>query len=591
MTQVYVENSHGIIEGLDYDQSRAFGDRLNTELTYQGNRIKFVPTRYALDLIVAEYGRDVFHPGCRFAWATFYKEKPKAEVEFEWVTQPYDHQREWFGIIKDMPYFALEWEMGLGKSKTILDVCQWAYAKGELDALLVVTLNGVHRKWVEKEVPAHFPKGKADAAFWNTGRVDAGMWTGENARNRVSIVDSPKFAVATINFESVHRAKGLKFCERFLRSRKCAIVVDESQYIKTPGAAVTKALLNKLKKLSERRFITTGTMSTGSTEDPWSQYSFLDSNIVDNMKFHQWKAEFTEQEQVGDMTYEGWEYDKFLKTSVKVLKPVMTVVGYKNEEKMCKMLDPFRSRLLKEDCLDLPPKVYRMRSFQMTDNMHRAYTQMSKDFLVNIKGGQTMTATMAMVKMVRLLQIAQGYVVPDDADPLDDSVPGIALDDKNPRIEALMQEMEKVRNKGIIWSYSRYSLGLIADALRTAYGDASVIEYHGGVSSDQKARNLDLFKEDPTRWFVGNPQSGGVGIDLVEADQMCYYNNSHNLGLRLQSEDRFHRIGQESDSCTITDLECLGTIDRPQLRALRDKRDVAAKISGDILRSWLTEAV
>lgn len=591
MVQVYVENAHGIIEGLDYDMSRSLGDRLNTEVEYQGLRIKFVPTKYALDLLVSEFGRDVFHSGCRFAWASFYKERPKADVEFEWVTEPYDHQREWWSIIKDMPYFSLEWEMGLGKSKTILDVCQWAYAKGELDGLLVVTLNGVHRKWVEKEVPAHFPKGKADAAFWNTNIVDNGMWTGPNARNRTSIVDSEKFAVATINFESVHRAKGLKFCERFLRSRKCAIVVDESQYIKTPGAAVTKALLNKLKKLAERRWITTGTMSTGSTLDPWAQYSFLDSNIVDNMKFHAWKAEFAEQEQVGDKTFEGWEYDKLLKTSVKVLKPVMTVTGFKNEEKLCKMLDPFRSRLLKEDCIDLPPKVYRMRSFEMTDNMRRAYSQMSKDFLVEIKGGQTMTATMAMVKMVRLLQIAQGYVVPDDADPLDDKVPGIPLDDKNPRIEALMQEMEKVRNKGIIWSYSRYSLGLIADALRTAYGDASVIEYHGGISADQKARNLDLFKEDPTRWFVGNPQSGGVGIDLVEADQMAYYNNSHNLGLRLQSEDRFHRIGQESDSCTITDLECLGTLERPQLRALKAKKDTAAKISGDILRSWLTEAV
>ena len=591
MVQVYVENAHGIIEGLDYDESRALGDRLNTELEYQGTRIKFVPTRYALDLLVSELGAASFHPGCRFAWATFYKDKPKQEVEFEWVTQPYDHQREWFGIIKDMPYFSLEWEMGLGKSKTILDVCQWAYAKGELDALLVVTLNGVHRKWVEKEVPIHFPKDKAHAAFWNTNIVDSGMWYGPNARNRTSIVDSDRFAVATINFESVHRAKGLKFCERFLRSRKCAIVVDESQYIKTPGAAVTKALLNKLKKLSERRWITTGTMSTGSTLDPYCQYDFLDSNIVDNMKFHQWKAEFAHEEQVGNLTFEGYEYNKLLKTTTKVLKPVMTVTGYKNEEKLCKMLDPFRSRLLKSDCLDLPPKVYRMRSFSMSENMHRAYMQMSNEFLVDIKGGQTMTASMAMVKLVRLSQIAQGYVVPDDADPLDDSVPGIPLDDKNPRIEALMQEMEKVRNKGIIWSYSRYSLGLIADALRTAYGDESVIEYHGGVSQDQKSKNLLLFKEDKTRWFVGNPQSGGVGIDLVEADQMAYYNNSFNLGLRLQSEDRFHRIGQESDSCTITDIECLGTIDRPQLRALKDKKDVASKISGDILRSWLTESV
>jgi len=592
MPEVYVENAHGIVEGLDYDASRSLGDRLNTEVEYQGTRIKFVPTRYALDVLVADLGRGTFHPGCRFAWGSFYKEKLKAEGEFEWVTQPYDHQREWFGIIKDMPYFSLEWEMGLGKSKTILDVCQWAYSKGELDGLLVVTLKDVHRKWVEKEVPTHLPKGMADAAFWNTGRVDAGMWTGPNARNRTSIVESDKFSVATINFESVHRAKGLKFCERFLRSRNAAIVVDESQYMKTPSAAVTKALLNKLKKLAKRRFITTGTMSTGSTLDPWAQYSFLDSNIVaPYYKFHQWKANFAVEEQVGDKTFEAWEYDKDTKKSKKVEKPVMAVTGFKNEEELCRMLDPYRSRLLKEDCLDLPPKIYRMRSFEMSENMRRAYMQMSKEFLVDIDGGRTMTAKMAMTKLVRLQQIACGFVVPDDADPLSEDVPGIALDDKNPRIEALMQEMERVRNKAIIWSYKRYCLRSIADELRTAYGDASVVEYHGGVGPEQKAKNLLLFKEDRVRWFVGNPQSAGVGLDLVEADNMAYHDNSHNLGLRLQSEDRFHRIGQESDSCTITDIECLGTIDRPQLRSLKEKRDIAGAISGDILRSWLTEAV
>jgi hypothetical protein len=251
MAEVLVENAFGVVEGLDYNRSRDLGDRLNTEVIYQGTRIKFKPTRYALDLLVKELGRDSFHPGCRFAWSSFYSTKEQKDVEFNWVTSPYNHQREWWAAIKDMPYFALEWEMGLGKSKTILDICQWAHAKGDLDGLLVITLKGVHRKWVEKEVPAHLPKGFADAAYWNANVVDNGMWTGAS-RNRVSIVDSPKFAVATINFESVHRAKGLKFCERFLRSRKCAIVIDESQYIKTPGTAITKAAM-KLGKMAERR--------------------------------------------------------------------------------------------------------------------------------------------------------------------------------------------------------------------------------------------------------------------------------------------------------------------------------------------------
>lgn len=590
MPEVLVENTWGVIEGLGYEASRSLGDRLNTEIQFQGVRVLFKPTRYALDLLVKELGRDAFHPGCRFAWAHFYREAAQQEVEFDFVTDPYAHQREWWSIIKDMPYFALEWEMGLGKSKTILDVCQWAYSKGDLDGLLVVTLKGVHRKWIEKELPEHFPKGKWDGAYWNPNLVDNGMWFGRDARNRTDLVKSERFAVASINFESVHRAKGLKFCERFLRSRKAAIVVDESQHIKTPSTAITKAML-KLGKMAERRWITTGTMSTGSTLDAWSQYTFLDPKIVNGMPYHAFKAEFALEEQVGDKTFEAWEYDKATGKSRKVEKPVMTVVGFKNEDKLRQMLDPYRSRLLKADCLDLPEKLYRMRSFEMTDNMRRAYMSMTQQFLAEFEGGRTMTASMAMVKMVRLQQIACGFWVPDDADPTAEAIVGQPLDDKNPRIEALMQEVEKARNGAIIWAYWRYSLREIAAAMREAYGDADVVEYHGGISDEDKARNLRLFQERKATKFVGNPMSGGTGIDLVQADSMFYYNNSFNLGLRLQSEDRFHRIGQESTSCTITDIECLGTIDRPQLRALKEKRDVSAAVSGDILKSWLVEAV
>lgn len=593
MVEVRVENAFGIIEGLDYERSRDIGDRLNTELEFQGLRVRFKPTRYALDLLVAELGAAAFHPGCRFAWASFYKkldDSDRAPVEFDFVTKPYDHQREWWSIIKDMPYFALEWEMGLGKTKTVLDVCQWLYARGDIDALLVITLKGVHRKWVEKEVPKHFPAGKSHAAYWKRTLVDNGMWYGPNGRERTSIVKSDRFAVATINFESVHRKAGKKFCERFLRSRRCAVVVDESHNIKAPTAAATKACIS-LGKKAKRRYIMTGTMSTGSTLDAWSQYTFLDPSIVGHMKYWAFKHEFATMEAVGDKTFLAWEKSPLTGKPEQVEKPVMAVTGFKNEAKLAAMLDPYRTRLLKDDCLDLPPKLYRMRSFEMSDNMRRAYESMSREFLVELEGDRTMTANMALVKLVRLQQIACGYAVPDDADVFAEDVPGIALDDNNPRTEALMQEVEKISGSGIVWSYKRYSLRQIADALRTAYGEASVAEYHGGVNDDDKARNLVRFQEERARWFLGNPMSGGTGIDLPQAQDMIYHDNSFNLALRLQSEDRFHRIGQLGSSCTITDIECLGTIDRPQLGALKDKKDIAAKVSGDVLKAWLTSAV
>lgn len=589
MPEVVVENEWGVVEGLTFDQVKALGPRLNTETQAAGLRLKFKPTRAALDLLVAEFGRDAFHPGCRFAWAYLYKKVERAPVDFEFVTPPYNHQREWFSLIKDLPYFALEWEMGLGKSKTVLDVCQWAYATGELDAVLVVTLKDVHRKWIDKEVPAHLPKGFADAAWWNTNAVDAGMWFG-TSRARTPLIKSPKFAVASMNFNVIHRKKGEEWAKRFLSQRKCMLVVDESHWMKSPDSETTKAL-HRLGKLADRRMIMTGTLTGGSPLDAWAQYYFLDPKIVNGMKYWQFKSEFAVEKELPGVTYEGWETDPVTKKSVKVQKPVKTITGYKNEERLKNMLDPYRSRLLKEDCLDLPPKLYRMRSFEMSDAMRKAYTEMQSDFLAQLSDGRTMTATMAITKMLRLQQIACGFVTPDGLDPSDEAVTGEALDKNNPRVEALMQELQKVNGKGIIWSYWRYSLREIAAALREAYGDASVVEYHGGISQEGKFRAQKEFQDGSPRWFVGNPQSAGTGIDLYAAQDMFYFNNSHNLILRLQSEDRFHRIGQKGTSCTITDLECLGSVDRPQLRALKSKQDIAATISGDILKQWLTEAV
>lgn len=594
MATISVEGPNGVVDGFaSYEERNDVAESLDTEITVQGMRVLFKPTRFAIDTLLARFGKESFAEGCRFAWGHFYKKVERQSSTFQFVTEPYDHQREVFEHMKNLKVFSLEWEMGLGKSKTILDTCMFANALPEddplqIDALLVVTLKGVHEKWVYKEVPTHMPEGFADAAYWQPTRADQGMWFGPNTRSRTPLHKSKKFAVATINFESVHRKKGLEWCLRFMRSRNCAIVLDESHHIKSVTSATAKAVL-KLGKLAVRRWISTGTISGGSTLDPYAQYNFLSSDIVDNMKYWQWKDEFTIQKELGDKTFETWEYNATLGRRVKVEKPVMIVTGFKNEDKMRKMLDPYRSRLLKKDCLNLPDKLYRLRSFEMTDSMRKAYEGMLKEFQSELAGDRTMTATMAMTKLVRLQQIACGFVTPDDTDPLDEGVPGESLDKKNPRIEALMEEIEKT-SSGVIWAYWRYSLREIAAAVREAYGDARVVEYHGGVSNALKKDGLQKFHEGKADWFIANPQSGGTGIDLYMTSQTFYFNNSFNLIQRLQSEDRTHRIGQ-TEPCTYTDLECLGTVDRPQLRALKSKKDVAESISGDNVAEWLTAAV
>ena len=67
---------------------------------------------------------------------------------------------------------------------------------------------------------------------------------------------------------------------------------------------------------------------------------------------------------------------------------------------------------------------------------------------------------------------------------------------------------------------------------------------------------------------------------------MIYYSNSFSLEKRLQSEDRAHRIGQDR-SVLIIDLAAERTVDLHVIRALREKYDIAASVTGDRLREWI----
>jgi len=88
------------------------------------------------------------------------------------------------------------------------------------------------------------------------------------------------------------------------------------------------------------------------------------------------------------------------------------------------------------------------------------------------------------------------------------------------------------------------------------------------------------------RFFVGQPKTGGYGITLTAANTVIYYSNSYDLEIRLQSEDRAHRIGQ-SNKVTYIDLVSPGTIDEKILGALRSKIDIAGQVLGEDVQDWL----
>ena len=156
------------------------------------------------------------------------------------------------------------------------------------------------------------------------------------------------------------------------------------------------------------------------------------------------------------------------------------------------------------------------------------------------------------------------------------------------RIDELIDLLEEVEGKVIIWANYVYDIKQIVKAVSKKYGEDSIVQYYGAVEAEKRQSNIEKFQDPDSkaRFFVGNPQTGGYGITLTAANNMIYYSNGYDLEKRLQSEDRAHRIGQKK-SVTYVDFIAPKTVDEKIVKALRNKIDIASKVMGEELKSWI----
>ena len=254
------------------------------------------------------------------------------------------------------------------------------------------------------------------------------------------------------------------------------------------------------------------------------------------------------------------------------------VMGYRRLDELNKKLESFSYRVLKEDCLDLPEKVYMKRIITLTPEQKKMYSEMKKFALTELKGKKT-TATSALAQLVRLHQITCGHLTTDD---------GEIRTLKNNRIKELLDILEEVDGKVIIWAVYRHDIKKITSVLSERYGTKCVESFFGDTLDRDRQDIVDRFqdRESDLRFFVGNPKTGGYGLTLTASHTVIYYSNSYDLEVRLQSEDRAHRISQDK-KVTYIDLITEGTVDELIVKNLRSKINLATKILGEDLKKWL----
>jgi len=477
---------------------------------------------------------------------------------YKFKTEPYAHQIKALEKSWAQETYGLFMEMGTGKSKVLVDNIAMLYDRGAIRGALIVAPKGVYKNWDQIEFPVHMPEHvEYTKVLW-----EANITKKKQFELDTLFDDKGDLKILIMNVEALSTQKGLDFAHSFLNIflGRALIGIDESTTIKNPTAKRTKNIL-KIGNLAKYRRILTGSPVTKSPLDLFSQCLFLDPYHLGYDSYYAYRARYAH---MLDRNFGG--------------RRVQIVGSYRRLDELALKLEKFSYRVLKEDCLDLPEKVFTKRSIELTPEQKKVYDQM-KQMALAMLDGKVMSTVNVMTQLMRLHQVTCGHFKADD---------GTITHLKNNRLDSLMQLLEETDGKVIIWANYVEDIKNIVGSLKKAYGDDSTVEYHGSVDSTLRQDNIALFQEknSPTRYFVGNAQTGGYGITLTAANTVVYYSNNYDLEKRLQSEDRAHRIGQ-TGSVTYVDLIAEETIDEKIVKSLRSKINIANEIMGEDLKDWI----
>jgi len=476
-------------------------------------------------------------------------------MNYKFKTKPYAHQMTALEKSWNRETYAYFMEMGTGKTKVLIDNLAMLYDKGKVNGALIIAPKGVVGTWYTNELPTHLPNHIENVTV---------LWQPNITKKQQESLDTlfqegEGLHILIMNVEAFSTDKGRLFAGKFLSCHNTMMAIDESTTIKNPSAKRTKNILALGKEAKYRR-IMTGSPVTKNPLDLFSQCYFLDPFLLDFHSYYSFRNRYAE-----------------MKTMHAHGRSIQIVSKFRHLGELSESLQSFSYRVLKEDCLDLPDKIFIKRQIQLTPDQRKLYEQMKKQALAILEGKVSSTKN-SLTQLMRLQQITCGHFTDDT---------GTVQPIENNRINELMDVLEDVEGKAIIWAHYQWDINAIIKAVVKRYGPGSVVDYYGLTPKDERQDNITRFQGDPKcRFFIGTPATGGYGITLTAANTVIYYSNGYDLEKRLQSEDRAHRMGQKKP-VTYVDINAEDTVDEKIVKALRSKIDIASQVLGEELRSWI----
>jgi len=473
---------------------------------------------------------------------------------YKFKTKPFEHQLKALEMSWDKKVFAYFMEMGTGKSKVLIDNISMLYDKGKINGALIIAPKGVYKNWYTQEIPNHMADHiEKTVVLWESSK-------NKEAEYKKLFKSSNDLHILVMNVEALSTKKGKTFAWKFLNCHTSMMAVDEATTIKNPGAQRTKNIIELGQNVKYKRILT-GSPVTKSPLDLFTQCYFLDPWLLDQQSYYAFRVRYAKMRSIN---VSG--------------RQVQIVVGYRNLGELTEKIKNFSYRCLKDDCLDLPSKTYMKRIIELTDEQKKLYKQMKEQALA-VLNGKMVTSMTVITQMMRLHQITCGHFKSDDGD---------VQKVKSKRLDELLNVLDELEGKAIIWAHYRHDIESIVEEVKKKHGDDSILTYYGDTSTEDRQKAIEKIQDlsSPVRFLVGTPQTGGYGITLTAASTMIYYSNGYDLEKRQQSEARIDRIGQNKPM-TYIDIIAEETIDEKIVEALRRKVNLATEIMGEELKDWI----
>lgn len=469
--------------------------------------------------------------------------------EYLLYKSPYDHQAVALDAGHEQEFFAQFMEMGTGKTKVVIDeIALCAQDKGCDYKVLVVcpktivgTWKNELRKWLSPQLTTYVKR----------------MSSGEKGIDQLMrmIQNIALIKVGIVNYERLGDLKEAIGVMEF-----DLIIVDESQAIKSGSAQRTKTLV-EIGPTAKRRIILTGTPVANSLMDLYWQFEFLSPGSLGYSTEYAFEHAFANIKKVRNWT---------------------EITGYKNLDELKERVARHAFVVTKDQCLDLPPKVYETRVVDMGKQQRRMYSEMVDWFLaqMEMEAGDTgvVEARAAIAKIMRLRQITQGFFRNTNGEG-ETQGDYIAIPDGEGKLQALLEIIEDIgaEQKILVWAPFKFDIHRIEKALKER--GVACATLCGDTPQRDRDTVEERFNNSDLRVLIGEAGTGGLGLTLIGRKEMpcstvVYYGNDYSLIKRQQSEDRAHRIGQ-TRSVTYIDLVCSESIDEEIAERLQEKKELS----------------